>query len=625
MNVLLITPPMVQINSPYPAVPRLSAFLRAKGIAVAQADASLLLALHLFSPEGIARIARELTLRPAKLQLSGRTFLAQATRYQAIISPLLQFLRGHDPALAYRIVNSDFLPKGARFAWLENADEDPLLPAFGSLGIQDRARYLAGLVLEDLTDVIRENLAPEFDLARYGERLAISAPSFDPLEAALKAPQNLVDRQIDDIALKLARQHRPGLVGFSLPFPGTVYAAFRMAQVFKQQRPAVSVVFGGGYPSTEWRHLSDPRVFQYVDHIVLDDGELPLLNLIRRKQKTTARIPLIHTFSAPSSTVAYHEGPARHVPHGRLPTPDFSTLKSSHYIPFPTSLNPMLRLWSDGQWNKLTLAQGCYWHRCRFCDTSLDYIRRYDPAPIPRILRWIEDIREATGQNAFHFVDEAAPPTLLGLLADAILHRGLTLSWWVNIRFDPGFTPALVRRMSAAGCIAVSGGLEAAEKRCNTLLNKGFALDSAVRVIDRFAQAGILTHAYLMYGIPTQTTREVIDALELVRQLFAAGSLHSAFWHRFALTVHSPLAQSLHPLPGITVLPPAPGGFSRNECGFVDETGTDFDTLGQGLQRALLNYLHGLELERPLRQWFTRPIPRASIGPQTVQSWLKRR
>jgi hypothetical protein len=615
---------MVQINSPYPAVPRLAAFLRAKGIEVAQADAALRLALRLFSPDGITRITRELALKPARLQPSGRAFLAQASHYRATIAPLLRFLRGDDPALAYRIVNSDFLPKGARFDWLEKADEDPLLPAFGSLGIQDRARYLAGLVLEDLTDAIRENIAPEFDLARYGERLALSAPSFDPLEAALSAKPNLVDRLIERIALELARHHRPGLVGFSIPFPGTVYAAFRMAHVFKRHNPSVSIVFGGGYPSTEWRQISDSRVFKRIDHIVLDDGELPLLNLIRRRLKPAARIPLIRTFSAVASTVVYHAGPPRHVSLSRLPTPDFSALNLRDYIPFPTSLNPMLRLWSDGRWNKLTLAQGCYWHRCRFCDTTLDYIRRYDPAPIPRILRWIEDLCETTGQNAFHFVDEAAPPALLGQLADAIRHRGLTLSWWVNIRFDPGFTPDLVRRMSAAGCIAVSGGLEAAEQRCNSLLNKGFELDSAVRVIDRFAQVGILTHAYLMYGIPTQTTREVIDALELVRQLFAAGALHSAFWHRFALTVHSPLAQSCHPLPGITVLPPTPGGFSRNECGFVDTTGTDFDALGLGLQRALLNYLHGLELERPLRDWFSNRMPRPSITPGTVSRWIRR-
>lgn len=625
MNVLLITPPMVQINSPYPAVPRLAAFLAGKGLAVAQADASLLLAQRLFSPAGIDAIARELTRKPGHLPPAGRAFLARRLQYRSVINPLLGFLRGRDPALAYRIVHSDWLPQGPRFDWLDKADDDPLLPAFGTLGIQDRARYLAGLVLEDLTDVIREGIAPEFDLARYGERLAVAAPMFDPIEAALHAPPHLVDRMIDGLARELARRHAPRWVGFTLPFPGTVYAAFRMARMFKRQRPDVSIVFGGGYPSTEWRDLSDPRVFNFIDHIVLDDGELPLWQLIRRAQRKSARGPLLRTFSRKASRVVYQKGPDRHVAHGRLPAPAFNPDERDAYIPFPTSLNPMLRLWSDGLWNKLTLAQGCYWHRCRFCDTRLDYIRRYDPAPVPRILRWIESIHEATGQTAFHFVDEAAPPALLGRLGDAILRRGLTLSWWVNVRFDPGFTPALVGRLAKSGCIAVSGGLEAAEKRCNQILNKGFALDAAVRVIDRFARAGILTHAYLMYGIPTQTTREVIDALELVRQLFAAGSLHSAFWHRFALTVHSPLAQSPHPLPGITVRPPAAGGFSRNECAFTDRTGTDFDGLGPGLKRALLHYLHGLELNRPLRNWFDGPIPRPTLAPDTVRRWLKTR
>jgi len=622
MKVLLITPPMVQLNTPYPAVPRLAAFLQSRGVSVHQADASLQLALRLFSPSGLGRIARELERAPARRRPAARRFVRQTPHYQSVIIPLLRFLRGDDPALAYRIAHTDFLPRGPRFDWLDRTDDDPLIPAFGSLGLQDRARYLAGLMLEDITDAIRDHLAPEFDLARYGEKLAVVAPSFDPLDAALHRPPHLVDREIDRIARDLAHRHQPRLIGFTLPFPGTVYAAFRMARVFRQICPSARIAAGGGYPSTEWRSLSDPRVFQWIDHIILDDGEIPLLNLIRAIVQPRRRIPLLRTFSLTPQGVAYVAGPDRHLPLARLPAPDLRGVRDAGYLPFPTSLNPMLRLWSDGRWNKLTLAQGCYWHRCRFCDTTLDYIRRFDPAPVPRILRWIETLCETTGSHAFHFTDEAAPPALLDALSEAIRRRGLTLSWWVNIRFDPGFTPERIRRMARAGCIAVSGGLEAAEARCNRLLNKGFSLDGAARVLNRFAQSGILTHAYLMYGIPTQTAREMIDALELVRQLFATGLLHSAFWHRFALTVHSAWAQPDPALPGVTVLPPPAGGFARNECGFIDRRNTPIERLGHGLQKALHHYLHGLGLEKPVSTWFDGRVPRPMLPPQTVQRWI---
>jgi hypothetical protein len=74
----------------------------------------------------------------------------------------------------------------------------------------------------------------------------------------------------------------------------------------------------------------------------------------------------------------------------------------------------MHRLWTERPWIKLTLAHGCYWHRCAFCDTSLDYIRSYDPADAATIVGWMERAMADTGLCGFHFVDEAAPPALLG-------------------------------------------------------------------------------------------------------------------------------------------------------------------------------------------------------------------
>jgi radical SAM superfamily enzyme YgiQ (UPF0313 family) len=127
-------------------------------------------------------------------------------------------------------------------------------------------------------------------------------------------------------------------------------------------------------------------------------------------------------------------------------------------------LNPMHRLWSDGRWNKLTVAHGCYWKKCSFCDVTLDYIGRYDAAAADVLVDRIEAMIAETGQTGFHLVDEAAPPAGLRALAERLLARR-DITWWGNIRFEKTFTPELCQLLARSGCVAVSGGLEVASDR----------------------------------------------------------------------------------------------------------------------------------------------------------------
>ena len=130
-----------------------------------------------------------------------------------------------------------------------------------------------------------------------------------------------------------------------------------------------------------------------------------------------------------------------------------------------------------------------------------------------------------------------------------------------------------------------------------------------------------MVHAYLMYGFPTQTAQETIDALERVRQLFAAGCLQSAYWHRFSATAHSPIGKNPQAF-GIRIRPEKPVSFARNDLGFEDPTGVDHDFLGQGLRRALYNFMHGVGLDQDVRSWF--PGPRkAIVKPQVPRDLIE--
>ena len=623
MRVLLVTPPMTQLNTPYPATAYLTGFLSTRAaeldLTVTQADASLALFLRLYTPPRLERMAEVLRRRARR---AGRGtavppeiahFLAHAERYVATVEPTIRFLQGRDPTLALRIVGRAFLPEGPRFAHLSSPTavlDEQLSLAFGALGTTEQARYLASLYVDDVADVWRAGIDPKFELARYGERLAASAPTFAPLREALESDATLVDEALADITRELLALHAPDVVGMSAPFPGNVYGAFRMARAIRAHAPHVKLVLGGGWVNTELRRLSEPRVFDYFDYVTLDDGERPMLNLLSRLAGRDT--PLVRTYLRKGDAVVFETDATQHdIPQRDAGIPTYAGLPLADYVSILEMLNPMHRLWSDGRWNKITIAHGCYWKKCSFCDVSLDYIGRYDRPATDIVVQRIRALIAETGQTGFHLVDEAAPPAALRALAKRLVDEPLAISWWGNIRFEKTFTPELCALLAESGCVAVSGGLEVASDRLLGLMKKGVTVAQVARVAHAFTDAGIMVHAYLMYGFPTETAQETIDALERVRQLFALGCIQSAYWHRFAATAHSPIG--LHPDQyGITLRPPARITFAHNDVEFDDPVGTDHDFLGKGLRAALYNYMHGVGLDADVRSWFE---PRAAGKP----------
>lgn len=649
LRILLITPPLTQLNTPYPATAYLKGFLGGRGYThVTQADLGLELVLKLFSQAGLRRVFAAIEAGNFKLSDNARRMLRLQRSYLSTIEPVIRFLQNKDNTLAPRICHSRFLPEAGRF---DNVAD--LEAAFGTMGLTDQARHLATLYLEDLGDLIKETVGPQFGFSRYAEKLGMSATTFDAMHEALLAPPNLLDSMLLELADELVARVQPDVVGFTVPFPGNLYGALRLAGRIKDISPNTKTLMGGGYPNTELRQIREPRFFDYIDYLTLDDGEGPWLRLleaissellavsssfndssaehqpaansqqlIAQNLQLTAK-NLQRTFLRnEAGEVEYVNQPQPDIPHPEVGTPDYSDLPLSEYLSVIEVLNPMHRLWSDGRWNKLTVAHGCYWKRCSFCDVTLDYIARYETAPATLLVDRIEQIIAQTGQTGFHFVDEAAPPLALRDLAIELLKRRVSITWWGNIRFEKTFTPDLCRLLAASGCIAVSGGLEVASDRLLALMEKGVTIGQVARVTDGFTQAGIMVHAYLMYGFPTETAQETVDSLEVVRQLFAAGIVQSGYWHRFSMTAHSPVGKNPAKYQVVAV-GPEPGPFAWNDLWHDDPTGADHEQFGPGLAKALYNYLHGVALHEPLSFWFDFRVPKTTVSRHLIEQALQ--
>ena len=575
MRILLITPPLTQLNTPYPSTAYLKGLFVAQGHEVHQLDLGIELADRVLSNEFLQSIGLE--------------------REAQLIEPVKRFLRGQDDTLGPRIANRSLLPEGKRF---EQLDEDHLEWSFGVSGATDKAQHLASLFIEEVADYVREHVDPHFDLVRYAEYLSNDAPSFAPLYEELQRDPSPIDRLMLSILEEKISifnfQFSIDRVCITIPFPGCLYGALRCGQWLKANTKA-TIELGGGFPNTEWRQMDEPRIYEFCDEVVVD-------------------------------------GHPEAIDH----CPDFGDLPLDKYLSMSEMTNPMHRLWSQGRWNKMVMAQGCYWHRCAFCDTSLPYIGDYRAPKASTVVDRMERVMAQTGRTGFHFVDEALPPKLLGEVAEEILRRGLTLSFWGNIRFEKAYTADLCDLLAEAGMVAVSGGLEVASDRLLKLMDKGVTIQQTAEACRHLRDAGIMVHTYLMYGFPTETLQETVDALETVRRMFDEGIVQSAFWHRYAMTYHSP--SGLHPerygarritlgtqaaslrlergLPARETDSPYPTNpFCNNEVDWEPIDGGqqfdyDIDAVGAALRLATYNYMNGLGLDQPVRSWFPIRVPR---------------
>ena len=634
--ILFVLPPLTQLNTPYPSITHLTGYLRSRGIEAEQMDLGIELINRLFTRTELGRVfdvvEKRVESRELKLNKTMRIIVSNRHFYERNVEAVMKFLSGRDLQLANRFSDLRFWEDMHRLP-----NEEELEWAFGTSGKVDRAKYLCSLFLKNVVDVM-QLLDEHFQLIRYAERLCTYLATFEPLERELEnlnaqctvhnaqlitstaysstvggelnffaQNMNLIEELMLELLEKKLQEVKPDWVGLSIPFPGNLLAGLKCAKYVKANYPDVKIVMGGGYVNTELRQMRDTGIFKYVDYITFDDGELPIRRLIEGGE-------LLRTAYLKDGRVEYAQMDVQeNEKFGDLPAPTTRGLDLSKYIDFVDTTNPMHRLWSDGRWNKMMLAHGCYWAKCAFCDTCLDYIGRFEACDVKIIVDRMEAMIAETGNTGFHFVDEAAPPALLRKLAEEILARKLVVTYWTNVRFDKTYTAELCYLLAKSGCIAVSGGLEVASPRVLKLINKGVTIESATECMRNLAENGIMVHTYLMYGFPTQTEKELYDSLGRVRDLFAEGLIHSAFWHRYAMTCHSPSGRNPESVGArhvvdyrlqITDNKSGFNSFANNEIPFEVDNEPDWSRFTEGLNVATYNYMRQAGFDVPLKRWF---------------------
>ena len=678
MNVLILQPPVMQLNTAYPSGAYLSSFFQKNGCTAKWLDLNIELFYSIFSRQGLTKLfdlcsAQALVLAE-KAERSGdegtsfnlRRYISQKDLWINWIDFITAMLRGQGFESAHRLAFGAHVPRGSRMEqFLAGLDHDLTT---------DDCRSLASFALADLADFITIAFDENFSLVRYAESLTVSESTFAQVEKGADSPvlknfyepvlENFVCPQLEKL---ISKNHgKPVPVCVSIPFPGVFAAALSTGRFLKNKYDEkIFVSFGGGFVNTELRDSSEKELARYCDAISYDRGYASYKKLLEQIEEKDRNQRLIEekiydmrkfvrltndsldkltdgSLKNQASDVKLTDGSLRKVAvlepaeaskeelnFERQMTssivPVFDDIDFARYPRLIDDTNPMHRLWSDGAWIKAYMAHGCYWHKCAFCDVTLDYVKSFCMTDVKKLYDGLLEQCEKKGIYGIHFVDEAMPPAAMIAFAEENIKHGSPLTWWGNVRFEKNFTRDVADYLAAGGLIGVSAGLESATGNGLNTIHKGTDLESIVGACCAFKEAGILVHAYMIYGYWFETPQDLINSMETLRQFYEAGLLDSCFWHKFVLTRHSRVydewCRGMHPELKVIEEKKVPL-FAKNGLHFEGEKSSE--KYGPSLDYSLNQWMHGQDLKKPVFKWFNFNVPHPDVGNDFIEKLIEK-
>ncbi len=639
MKVFTIIPPLVQLNAPYPSGAYLTSFFKHENYDASWADFSIELFYEIFSKSGLEKLfnltqdkalamANEAELkRDENTAFNLRRYINTKYSWCEWIDFITAVLSGGGSReKEHQFLYSPFAPRGQRMEnFLAQKAQDGKEPDV------DDVRFLCSYALTDIADYITAVFDKDFSLIRYAESLTVDERSFLDIEKTLDAPvlTQFYENVLERLLPKYIDMEDTNLVCISVPFAGTFVPAIFTARFLKKKYgDKVFICLGGGFVNTELRELRQKEIGKYIDAISYDRGYGSYKALLSIFEKNTNNcIPIftkplykLRLFVKDSilEPVWQNEVLQKYEEEitGKI-IPDYSDIDFKRYLRVCDDTNPMHRIWTDGAWIKAYLAHGCYWHKCAFCDTQLDYVCAYKPVNIKSLFNGLLETAQNKKNFGIHFVDEAMPPAALKKFALENARNGNPLYFWGNIRFEKTFTKDFAAFLSYCGLGGVSAGLEVASESGLLNINKGTNINNIVKACAAFKESGILVHAYMIYGFWYDTDQTIIDSMETLRQFFAAGLLDSCFWHKFVLTKNSTVYQNWKEGKQKDLIPVESealkkgGLFAGNNIHFKGEH--KYDKYGPPLENALDHWMHSNKIETRVQKWFDFPVPKPTV------------
>jgi radical SAM superfamily enzyme YgiQ (UPF0313 family) len=318
-----------------------------------------------------------------------------------------------------------------------------------------------------------------------------------------------------------------GLVGISIIHVGQVIPGLTLARMLRKQFPHLHIVIGGSVFARHQDLLEGKEaLFEEIFHsIILSEGEHPLDQLVThlKQGKPLHTVPnLIHL---DKGQVVKNEK-SKALVYDQLQRPNFDHLPLDKYL-MPYPVLPYMA------------SRGCYWGKCTFCTHSFIYDSYYRKENESRVADDLDYLGKRYKTRYFTFSDEAISPNAFGRMSQSILSKKVDMRALGMLKFESGNveTPELFEEMYRAGFIMLFFGLESANDRVLSIIDKGCDQATEKLVLQNSSEAGIWNHLYLFFGFPTEERHEAEETISFTLENGEIGSgiIHSVGQSIFTL------------------------------------------------------------------------------------------
>ena len=351
------------------------------------------------------------------------------------------------------------------------------------------------------------------------------------LQGILEATQDSIKNPFLELyknnLLKKVDLDRYGLVGISIIHAGQVIPGLTLARILRTHYPHLHITIGGSVFARHQDILQDKKaLFEEMFHsIVLFEGEHPLDQLLKQlkdKQPLDTVPNLIYI----KNGEVVRNASSKALPYDQLACPNFDDLPLNKYL-MPYPVLPYMA------------SRGCYWGKCTFCTHSFIYDSHYRKENEERVAEELDYLGKKYKTKFFTFSDEAISPNAFDRMSKAILSQGVEMRALGMLKFesDSVETVELFENMYRAGFLMLFFGLESANDRILSIIDKGCDQATEKRVLGNSSLAGIWNHLYLFFGFPTEEKHEAQETIDFTVQHgeLGDGTIHSIGQSIFSL------------------------------------------------------------------------------------------
>jgi hypothetical protein len=310
----------------------------------------------------------------------------------------------------------------------------------------------------------------------------------------------------EDFLLESEQWEDYNVIGISLIGSSQIVPGLTLARMIKKRYPHLFIALGGPIFSVMMERLKKwPEFFDEFCHAVIHlEGEEPLNQLLKAVQRGSSLEEVPNLMYKDNGKVKKSKGKAM-VRFDQIPPPTFDGLPIDLYLsPYPVF--PVLQ------------SRGCYWGRCTFCTHSAIYGHRYGLHKSCSMVDQLESFSKQYKTKYFTFSDEAVSPHALNDLSDLIIKRGLDIRAVPMVRFEKKMDAGFFNKINKAGFNFLLYGLESANDRILSLMEKGNSSELARHILKMSREAGIWNHLFLFFGFPTETWEEAMETIEFLKE-----------------------------------------------------------------------------------------------------------